>query len=343
MIKVLIVDDSLTIRKKIAKLIQQDPETIVAGEASNGKIAFEMAKRYSPDLIIMDLVMPVMDGQEATELIMGYLPTPILIHSSAANRGENYKTMDALSSGALDFIEKTCENWDKALLSRIKRAARIKVVTHIKKRKKEMLPDRTITSKLQKTPSTPYNVIVMGASTGGPKVVLDILCKLPKNFPIPIILVIHLANNFQDSLAKWLSDNSSFDVKMPQNGEFCLNSRKTLFFAPPGKHLALINNRFQYNNAEPVNFCKPSIDVFFKSVANASQINPIGILLTGMGCDGAAGLKQIRQSGGHTIAQDESTSIVFGMPKKAIEMKAAVDVLPTLKIADKITKMVMSE
>ncbi|MCD6598673.1 MAG: chemotaxis-specific protein-glutamate methyltransferase CheB [Bacteroidales bacterium] len=340
MIKVLIVDDSLTIRKKIAELIQKDPGMVVAGEASTGKIAFEMAKRYSPDLIIMDLVMPVMDGQEATELIMGYQPIPILIHSSAANRGDNYKTMDALSSGALDFIEKTCENWGKELLFRIKRAARIKVMTHIKRTKKEMLPDRTITSKSKKTPSTSYNLIVMGASTGGPKVVLDILCKLPENFPIPIILVIHMANNFQDSLAKWLGDNSSFNVKMPQNGEFCLNSRGTLFFAPPGKHLVIINNQFQYNNAEPVNFCKPSIDVFFQSVANAPQINPIGILLTGMGCDGAFGLKQIRQSGGHTIAQDKSSSIVFGMPKKAIEMKAALDVLPTLKIADKMTELV---
>ena len=340
MIKILVVDDSLTIRKKIAELIQHDPEMVVAGEASNGKIAFELAKTCSPDLIIMDLVMPVMDGQEATELIMAYQPIPILIHSSASNRGENYKTMDALASGALDFIEKTCENWEKELLFRIKRAARIKVVTHIKKRLEQRLVDRAITQKQRKISSTSYNLIVIGTSTGGPKVVLDILCKLPGNFPIPIVLVIHMANTFQDSFAKWLGDNSTFDVKMPQNGDFCLNSRETLFFAPPGKHLAVINNRFQYNNIEPVNFCKPSIDVFFESVANNSYINPIGILLTGMGCDGAAGLKQIRQSGGHTIAQDKSTSIVFGMPQKAIEMKAAVDVLPTLKIADKMTEMI---
>ena len=340
MIKILIVDDSLTIRKKIAELIQHDPEMLVAGEASNGKIAFELAKKYSPDLIIMDLVMPVMNGQEATELIMAFQPTPILIHSSASNRGENYKTMDALSSGALDFIEKTCENWEKELLFRIKRAARIKVVTHIKKRREEVVPDRAIIPKPRKTSSSSYNLIVMGASTGGPKVVLDILCKLPEHFPIPIILVIHLANTFQDSLRKWLADNSSFKIKIPQNGDLFLNSRGTLFFAPPGKHLAIINNRFRYNNAEPVNFCKPSIDVFFESVARQPQINPIGILLTGMGCDGAEGLKKIRQNGGHTIAQDKSTSIVFGMPQKAIEMKAAIDVLPTLKIADKITDMV---
>ena len=338
MIKVLIVDDSLTVRKRIVEIVEKDPELMIAGEASNGKEAFEMVKSQSPDVIILDLVMPAMDGQEATELIMAQHPTPILIHSSAANRGEDYKTMDALSAGALDFLDKTSDNCEEELVFRIKRAARIKVVTH--RNKKLSHQSKFVSDNTTRMVSDKYNLLVMGASTGGPRVVLDIICSLPKNFLLPIVLVIHLTNSFRSSLGDWLNDNSVFDVKIPKDFETFNNKRGVVYLAPPGRHLAIENRNFRLYSTPPVNFCRPSIDVLFESIAKNTRFRPIGILLTGMGGDGAAGLKAIKNSGGYTIAQDEKTSIVFGMPKEAIKMGGATIVLPDSEISGEIMRLV---
>lgn len=337
MIKVLIVDDSLTVRKRISEIVEDDPALAVAGEAKNGREAFDLVKDRSPDVIIMDMVMPIMDGQEATELIMGYYPTPIIIHSSAANRGEDYKTMDALSAGALDFVEKEIEDWKEEMLFRIKRASRIKVVTHL--RKKMAQSEKTGDTFTVQETQNKYNILVMGASTGGPKVALDILCRLPGNYPIPIVLVIHMAASFQDSLRKWLNNNSRLKVKIPEGGEFLHGKRGIVYLAPPGKHLIVENGKFQLISTPDVNFCRPSIDILFKSVAKNSQLKTIGVLLTGMGKDGAQGLKAIKEGGGYTIAQDKNTSIVFGMPREAIKIGAATIVLPDSKIPAEITRL----
>ncbi|MDY6972012.1 MAG: chemotaxis-specific protein-glutamate methyltransferase CheB [Thermodesulfobacteriota bacterium] len=337
MIRVLVVDDSLSIRKKICEIIDRDPELTVAGEAENGKAAFELVKSVSPDAIILDLVMPVMDGQEATELIMAYHPTPIIIHSSAANRGEDYKTIDALSAGALDSVEKTMEDWEQELPLRVKRAAGIKVVTHLKRKGIKKLQSDSVWD----TAIGPgrYNLLVMGASTGGPRVVLDIICQLPRDFPIPIIVVIHVADSLQNTLGDWLKNNSNLDVVVPADGQTFKGRRGTVYLAPPGRHLIVENGDLRLTATPLVNFCRPSIDVLFRSVANDQQLTTIGVLLTGMGNDGAAGLKAIKDSGGYTIAQDEETSMVFGMPKEAIELGAASTVLPVSEIPGEIIKL----
>ena len=335
MIKVLIVDDSLTIRKRIAEIVEKDPELTVAGEASNGKKAFELVKSVSPDVIIMDLVMPVMDGMEAIELIMAYHPTPILVHSSADNRGEDYKTIDALSSGALDFIEKTTANWERELIHQVKRAAKIKVVTHLKKRKKQFAP---VLSPCMSTHG--YNLVVMGASTGGPKVVLDFFCRLPGDFPLPIILVIHMADYFRSSLAGWLNTNSNLDVIIPSDNYKINDKGGIVYMAPEGRHLIVEDGYLRLSSTPLVNFCRPSVDVLFESVSKNDKFRTIGVLLTGMGNDGAIGLKAIKDSGGYTIAQDEKTSIVFGMPKEAIKIGAATIVLPDFEIPNEIMRLV---
>lgn len=339
MIKVLIVDDSLTIRKKVAELIENDPEMKVAGVAENGKKAIELVKSLLPDVILMDLVMPVKDGQEATELIMAYHPTPIIIHSSAENRGEEYKTMDALSAGALDFIEKTCPDWEKEIIYRIKRASRIKVVTHLKRK---MLPkkDAAVPAINAGTSANGYNLLVIGASTGGPKVVLELLGRLPSNFPVPVIVVIHVPDSFMSSMAEWLNNNTSLLVKNPTDGETFKDKQRTVYLAPPGRHLIIQGSNLRLISTSPVNYCRPSIDVLFESVAGDNRLSPIAVLLTGMGRDGAKGLKAIRDSGGYTIAQDEKTCIVFGMPRAAIMIGAATTILPDFEIPPKIMRLV---
>ena len=339
MIKVLIVDDSLTIRKKVAELIENDPEMKVAGVAENGKKAIELVKSLLPDVILMDLVMPVKDGQEATELIMAYHPTPIIIHSSAENRGEEYKTMDALSAGALDFIEKTCPDWEKEIIYRIKRASRIKVVTHLKRK---MLPkkDAAVPAINAGTSANGYNLLVIGASTGGPKVVFELLGRLPSNFPVPVIVVIHVPDLFMSSMAEWLNNNTSLLVKNPTDGETFKDKQRTVYLAPPGRHLIIQGSNLRLISTSPVNYCRPSIDVLFESVAGDNRLSPIAVLLTGMGRDGAKGLKAIRDSGGYTIAQDEKTCIVFGMPRAAIMIGAATTILPDFEIPPKIMRLV---
>jgi len=339
MIKVLIVDDSLTIRKRVAELIENDPEMRAAGEAENGKKAIELVKSLSPDVILMDLVMPIMDGQEATELIMAYHPTPIIIHSSAENRGEEYKTMDALSAGALDFIEKTCPDWEKEIIYRIKRASRIKVVTHLKRK---MLQKKNVAFPAinDGTSANGYNLLIIGASTGGPKVVLELLGRLPSNFPIPVIVVIHVADSFRSSIAEWLNNNAGLLVKNPTDGEIFKDKQRTVYLAPPGRHLIIQGSNLRLTSTSPVNYCRPSIDVLFESVAGDSRLRPIAVLLTGMGKDGAKGLKAIKDCGGYTIAQDEKTCIVFGMPREAIKIGATTTILPDFEIPDRILRLV---
>ncbi|MDY6843026.1 MAG: chemotaxis-specific protein-glutamate methyltransferase CheB [Thermodesulfobacteriota bacterium] len=338
MIKVLVVDDSITVRKKIVEIVEKSLECTVVGEAKNGREAFNLVELESPDVIVMDLAMPVMDGQEATELIMSYHPTPIIIHSSAANRGEDYKTIDALSAGALDFVEKMVENWEEELIFKIKRASRIKVVTHLKKKK--VYHETFKYASMAKTTQCEYNLLVMGASTGGPKATLDILCHLPQNFPIPIVVVIHVADSFRNSLCDWLNNNSGFDVRIPQDNDSLFDRQGVVYLAPPSKHLIVAKGKLRLTCSPEVNFCRPSIDVLFQSVAHNHRYKAIGILLTGMGRDGALGLKAIRDSGGYTIVQDQNTSIVFGMPNEAIKIGAATIVLPHYDIPDKVMSLV---
>ncbi len=337
MIKVLIAEDSLTVREKIAEIIDHASGMQVAGKARNGEEAVKMARERFPDVIIMDLVMPVMDGLEATGLIMAYTPVPIIIHSSAVNRQEGYKTMDALAAGALDFMEKDGADWENELVGRVKKASRIKVVTHIKKKVEQSRESRTaLCGNMQ---GNAYNLLVVGASTGGPKAVQDIFSKIPAAFPLPVLLVVHIVESYQLSFADWLNLNISLKVKIAKNGEPVTGSKGVVFMAPSGRHLTVKNSSFCLSTAPPVNFCRPSVDVLFKSVAMDPLIKPVGVLLTGMGKDGAVGLTAIKKSGGYTIAQDKSTSMVFGMPGAAIEMGGASVVLPDFRISDEIVRL----
>ncbi|MBF0289256.1 MAG: chemotaxis-specific protein-glutamate methyltransferase CheB [SAR324 cluster bacterium] len=339
MIRVLVVDDSLTVRKWIVEVLEEHPDFEVVGEAKNGKEAIHLAEAYRPDLITMDMMMPEMTGLAATEYIMAHSPTRILIVSASTNRGELLKTYDALAAGAISVFEKPTgktedTKWEKELVAELKMVSRIPVIRHLKGKQLHK-PQFDRLSALAKGEN--YNLIAIGASTGGPQTILKILQALPADFPIPILCVLHISPDFSTSLPDWFSLNTHLQVEFAKGGENLLNCGKTnVFLAPGDHHLCLKGPQLKLTQDPPRNFCRPSVDVLFESIARHPQYLPVGVLLTGMGKDGAAGMKMIRDTGGFTIAQNEESCVVFGMPKEAIALGAAEIVLSAEEIADEL-------
>ena len=184
-----------------------------------------------------------------------------------------------------------------------------------------------------------YNIVAIGASTGGPGVIINILKDFPADFRLPILLVIHMPDSSGNTFAEWLNQNCSLNVRTASEGDLLNRANGKVFVAPPGKHLIIKHNKIQFIDSPPVNFCRPSIDILFQSLAEDHGLRPIATLLTGMGQDGAIGLKDIRNNGGYTICQDETTSIIYGMPRVAEKMGAASIVLPDYQIAGKIISL----
>ncbi len=334
-ISTLIVDDSLTVRKTISRILHKTKDILVVGEAENGKEAIELTERFNPSVILMDIIMPVMNGLSAIEYIMSHHPTAIIVHSSSKARGEMYKTWDALKAGALARIDKELaqvdyNKWEQELLRTIRAASCVKIVQRPKRR--PATNRKTPSNKLLRT----YNLIAIGASTGGPGVIANMLNAFPTHFPLPILVVLHIPNDASFTFAEWLNENCKLNVIFASHGEQFINHKGKVYIAPPNQHMVVRQNRIHLEDSEPVNFCRPSVDTLFHSLAKSDQIHPIGVLLTGMGKDGAAGLLNIRDSGGYTICQDQETCIVYGMPKAAVDLDAADCILPNYRISEKI-------
>ncbi|MBI2944204.1 MAG: chemotaxis-specific protein-glutamate methyltransferase CheB [Candidatus Wallbacteria bacterium] len=336
-VRVLVVEDSTTVRRHIVDALSSDPELEVVGEAADGATAIEHCKRLRPDVITLDIVMPGVDGLSAVEQIMGDCPTPILIVSSSTERGELFRTYEALAAGAVEVLEKPDGTepegcWEAELRATLKLVAKIRVITHPRIRLERAA---TRARPVAAPPLAPgLRAVVMGASTGGPAAVLQILRGLPADFPLPILLVIHIGKLFASSLAEWLDALSPLPVACALDGEpMPLPGRGRVVMAPPGCHLAVRDGRLRLEDGPERNYCRPSVDVLFESAASALGPKAVGCLLTGMGRDGARGLLALKQSGAPTIAQDETSSVVFGMPKEAIALDAAVRVLPVDRIA----------
>jgi two-component system, chemotaxis family, protein-glutamate methylesterase/glutaminase len=333
--RVLVVEDSLTVRKRLVEVVESDPELELIGEAEDGRRAIELCQRLRPDVVTLDMMLPVMTGLAATEYIMAYCPTPILIVSASTNRGELYKTYDALAAGALDVLEKprsdeSDEAWDGLFTSRVKMASRIKVITHPRARleKARRAPDAPPTVHLAAA-AEECRAIAIGASTGGPAAVLRILRGLPATFPLPILLVIHIAAPFGVALAEWLDGESPLRVAFACDGDpLPPPGQGRVIMAPAERHLVVERHRLRLSNAPERHSCRPSVDVLFESVAREVGQGAAACLLTGMGRDGAEGLLAIRRAGGATLAQDRETSVVYGMPREATLLGAAEQVLP---------------
>ena len=342
--RVLVVDDSLTVRKYLAEVLSSDSELDVVGEAEDGKQAIELCRTLRPDVITLDMMLPVMSGVAVTEYVMAYCPTPILVVSASTNRGELYKTYDALAAGAVDVFEKASgheagANWEHGLVRAVKIVSRIRVITHI--RGKLGALGKIPAAHAELTPSNgcrTKNVIAIGGSTGGPAAIVEILRGLPGNFPIPILLVIHIGTPFSAAFAEWLDGLSPFRVRYAKDGEqIPARGESGMVMAPPGLHLVVQRGKFRLTSEPERNSCRPSVDVLFESLAKELGGQTVACLLTGMGRDGAAGLLALRHSGALTIAQDETSSVVFGMPREAIQMGAADRVLPLDQIATALT------
>ncbi len=339
MIRALVVDDSKTAREVIRDLLNSDPGIQVVGEAKDGQEALEKVSKLRPDIITMDMIMPVKDGLEAVEEIMAYQPTPILVLSSTAGDQKVNIAFKAIQLGALDvmakprgFTTQELPELKKELLGKVKLLARIKVISHPRgrKKKRERLP-RTGAAASGK-------IVAIGASTGGPQAIMTILKELPADFPGGMFIVQHIAPGFLKGFAQWLDQESRLKVKEAEQGERI--EPGTALLAPTDLHLEVINERVNLTDSPPLNSCRPSADKLFVSVAQCYGSKAIGVILTGMGKDGTKGIKEIREKGGITIAQDEQSSVVFGMPKSAISLNIIDQVLPLSEIGRELIRYI---
>jgi two-component system chemotaxis response regulator CheB len=334
-IKLLVVDDSLTIRKLVYNTLEDEKDIEIVGEAKDGKEAVIKAKTLMPDVILMDIIMPCMDGLEATQYIMQTAPSAIILHSASKLPEVRYKIWDAISVGALDTINKEMsktnpDKWKHQLIRTIRAASRMKRYTRSQHQIATKANDHYIKNTRR------YNLIAFGVSTGGPAIISKILKSFPKTSSVPILLVIHMASTGTEVFPEWLSSKTGLDVCFAKNQMNIFDNKGKVLLAPHNMHIEVNNQIVRLHASEPVNFCMPSIDVLFFSLAENIYVKPVGVLLSGMGNDGAKGLKAIHNNGGYTICQDESTSVVFGMPKAAIEYQAADIVLADNEISKHI-------
>ena len=343
MIRVLVIEDSLTIRKRMLEVLAADSDIEIVGEADDGKRGIELCQLLRPDVVTLDMMLPVMSGLAATEFIMAYCPTPILIVSASTNRGELFKTYEALAAGALDVLDKPRGNeldevWEQNLVATVKLLSRIKVITHPRARLGPMgqppgLPPTGTQQRQALQSGGRLRAVAIGVSTGGPAALIEILRALPRGFPLPILLVIHIGKLFAPAFAEWLDGQSSVRVGYAADGDSLPPfGEGRVLMAPPDSHLVLRQGKLRLTQDPERHSCRPSVDVLLESMAQELGADCAACLLTGMGRDGAEGLLAIRRAGGRTIAQDEATSVVFGMPREAILLGAAEQVLPLEKI-----------
>ena len=341
LLRILIVDDSPLFCKILANIINTDPQLIVTGLAHNGEEAVKIVPKLKPDLIIMDIQMPYMDGYEATKLIMAYHPTPILIMSSSGLTDGIDSIFKALNFGALDVMSKVPLENNKIeeqtginLIARIKMLAQIKVIRHpMAKIHYGEVVDKDKPAVVNGT----KNIVAIVSSTGGPQALLTILKKIPEDFPCGIVIVQHISAGFAEGLVTWLGSECSLKIRLATDG--AVIEPGVAFIAPTGFQMRVSDDRLIQLTKEPpyLGQC-PSGNVLFESVARVYQDKAIVVILSGIGADGVIGLKQIHERRGFVIAQDEATSVIFGMPKEAIEMGVVNDVLPIDQIAQKIVK-----
>jgi len=350
-IRVLVVEDSLTVRKRLVEVLNADPQMEVVAEAEDGKQAIALCQELRPDVITLDMMLPVMSGLAATEYIMAHCPTPILVVSSSTNRGELFKTYEALAAGAVEVMEKphtddAADDWEQRFIGTIRLVSRVRVITHLRARLgSAALPspatafagfDTRGTPAQEESPGRPCQLVAIGASTGGPKAVVQILQALPVGFPLPVLIVVHIGEPFGAAFADWLDSQSRTRVKMAVDGQALTHG---VFMAPPSRHMVVRNRKICLEDGPERHSCKPSVDVLFESLAVEYAGSVAAVLLTGMGSDGARGLLAIRGAGGTTIAQDEASSVVYGMPREAVQLGAAQQVLPLSDISPALARL----
>lgn len=345
-IDVLVVDDSKVSRQLLVHLLESDPAIRVLGVAPDGQSALEFVARNPPDVVLMDIHMPRLDGFEATRLIMETHPVPIIICSATTDTKEVAVTFRLMEAGAVACVEKPVgpEHADYPalvanLLQTIKLMSEVKVVRRWP-RSSSGAPASHAAPPEEKKPATAgFKFIGIGASTGGPSVLQTILAGLPKNLPVPILLVQHIAQGFLPGLVEWLNQTTGWQVHIGAHGVAPLPGHA--YLAPDDFHMGLTpSGRIVLTREERENGLRPAVSYLFRSLAENFGPSVVGVLLTGMGRDGADELKQLKDAGAETIAQDRESSVVHGMPGEAIKLDGASYILPADRIADTILTLV---
>lgn len=338
-LRVLIAEDSATQRQLLVTLLRSDEDIVEVAEASDGREAVAVCKRVRPDVVVMDVRMPHLDGLEATKQMMIETPTPIVLMSSLDVEAVR-TSMKALDVGALTVLRKppmpSSPHFERSVrhfISTIKAMAQVRVVRHWQTQ--PMSTRRQLGTHIEQR----HAVVAVAASTGGPAALHRMLSMMPATFAAPILVVQHIAPGFTTGLVEWLDSAGPLTVKLAENGERL--APMTAYVAPDEHHLGLLDASFiKLDDGPAISTFRPSATYLYESVLAVMGRNTIGVILTGMGRDGVRGLEQIYRAGGTVIAQDEQTSLVFGMPQEAIAAGAADLVLPLDSIAPKLVELV---
>jgi two-component system, chemotaxis family, response regulator WspF len=335
--KIGIVNDVNMAVQVLERLIDEKTDHQVIWKAFDGKEAVEKCRNNTPDIVLMDLIMPVMDGVEATKRIMESCPCAILIVTSSVKRNME-KVFDSMGYGALDVVKTPSlgvdgeEDTIEELIKKIEMLGKLVGHQHEKKKIDYRFDNKGSATRLLTCHTLPP-IVAIGASTGGPKAVATILSRFPADVPFATIIIQHIDHEFSKSLARWLDEQTTLNVRVAEVGEKI--KKGTVYLSGNNQHLVIDENGRLNYSMEPKELpYQPSVDVFFNSLKNFNSAKFIAILLTGMGSDGAHGLKSLRQEGWYTIAQEQSSCVVFGMPKVAIDVNAAIDVLSLEKMSD---------
>ena len=333
-IRVLIADDSAVMRKLLKDILESEPDIKVVATAKNGAEAVELVSKLKIDVITMDIEMPKMDGLTALQHIMDKKPTPTIMLSAMDKRKADI-VMKSLDHGAVDFISKTSgalsldiDKIGQNIIQKIKMASEV----NVKKISRPKIVKPLVY--IRKRTHGKKKIIAIGASTGGPKALLEVLSLLPRDIPAGIIITQHMPEGFTKSFAERLNWQSSVEVKEAEEGDLILPGLALV--APGDYHMEIAGGKITLNKRPKVNSIRPSVDIMMSSAVKMYGKNVIGVLLTGMGADGARGMKDIKDNGGKTIAQDKNSCVVFGMPKEAIALDAVDRIVPLSKIASEI-------
>lgn len=339
-IKVLLVDDSPLVLTILKRMLSSSPDIEVVGTARHGQEALNLIPRLQPAVVCTDLYMPVMDGLQLTREIMARYPRPILVVSVSVDDGSSH-VFSLLEAGALDVFSKPRHGFDANsadfaadLAQKIKILAGVRVFRKSPPLPAAATPPRRLPAfKIE----APVRLVVMGASTGGPQALRTILTGLPANFPCPVICVQHISDGFLPGLVEWLASGCRLELTIAQPGH--RPAPGVVYFPREGTHLTFDHQgRFVTSLEAPVDGHRPSITLTMRSAAQCYDHGVVGVLLSGMGKDGADGLQAIARAGGITIAQDEATCVVFGMPRQAIELGATQFVMSLEEVADTLSK-----
>jgi len=343
--RVLIIDDSALVRSLLTEIINHQPDMEAIGAAPDPLVAREMIRAMNPDVLTLDVEMPKMDGIDFLEKLMRLRPTPVVMVSTLTERGADV-TIRALELGAIDFVAKPkigiatgLQDMGREICEKIRVASRARMHRHVTGRAPVATTVGGTVAKEQTTYSrlSTEKLILIGASTGGTEAIREVLSRLPADSPAALITQ-HMPPGFTRSFAARLNSLCKITVTEAADGERVLPGHA--YIAPGDRHLKLARSGANYvvelDDGEPVNRHRPSVEVLFRSAAQVAGRNVLGVMLTGMGKDGALAMREMRDAGAYNLAQDEATCVVFGMPKEAIACGAVDEVLPVLKIADKL-------